>query len=117
MRLVCDGRDVAPLELAETVGARMRGLLGRDGIDGALLLRPANNVHTVGLRFPIDVAYVDPDLQVLHTATMVPHRLALPVWGARSVLEAEAGAFSRWGLREGSRLELRGGDGAGRGRA
>lgn len=106
MRLVCDGREVAPLEVADTALARMRGLLGREGIDGALLLRPANSVHTLGLGFPIDVAYLDGDLSVLRTAAMAPHRLAMPVWHARAVLEAEAGSFQRWGLTQGSQLEL-----------
>ena len=36
------GNDVlASLEVAESGAARRRGLLGRDGIDGALLLQPA----------------------------------------------------------------------------
>lgn len=39
--LACEGRLLAPLEEARTPLARMRGLLGRDGIDGALLLAPA----------------------------------------------------------------------------
>ena len=37
------------------------GLLGRDGIEGALLLRPARSVHTLGMRFAIDVAFCDAD--------------------------------------------------------
>ena len=45
----------------------MRGLLGRDGIDGAMLLRPARSVHSVGMRFPIDVAFCDQDLVVVRT--------------------------------------------------
>lgn len=85
---------------------RLRGLLGRDGIDGALLLRPADSVHTVMMRFAIDVAYLDADLVVLRTATMRPNRLGPVVWGCRAVLEAEAGAFDRWGLGPGSRLDV-----------
>jgi uncharacterized membrane protein (UPF0127 family) len=30
-----------------------------------------------------------------------------PVWRARGVIEAEAGAFSRWGLDVGDTLDLR----------
>ncbi len=105
-RLAVDDRDVAAVELAEDARARSKGLLGRDGIDGALLLRPAMQVHTVRMRFPIDVAFCDRDLVVLRTATMRPWRCSRFVLRARSVVEAEAGQFARWGLRAGSRLAI-----------
>ena len=89
------------IERATTRRARRRGLLGRDGIDGALLLTPARSVHTFGMRFDIDVAYLDADGVVVDVAPMKRWRLGLPRWRARSVLEAEAGAFERWGLRVG----------------
>lgn len=94
------------VEIADDARSRSRGLLGRDGIDGAILLRPAMQVHTVRMRFPIDVAFCDRDLVVLRTATMRPGRFSRFVLRARSVLEAEAGAFERWGLRVGSRLAV-----------
>jgi len=105
--LVLDGRVLATLEVAETRRARGRGLLGRDGIEGALLLRPARSVHTVGMRFPIDVAHLDGDLTVLRTATMVPNRVGRVVWRSRGVLECEAGTLDRWGVKVGDRLEVR----------
>lgn len=105
--LVLDGRVLATLDVAETRRARGKGLLGRDGIEGALLLQPARSVHTFGMHFAIDVAYIDADLTVLKITTMVPHRLGLPVWRARGVIECEAGALAGWGVRVGDRLELR----------
>jgi uncharacterized protein len=94
--------------MAPTRRARARGLLGRDGIDGALMLSPSRAVHTLGMRFAIDVAYCDGDLKVLRVVTMPRHRLSLPVWRARAVIEAEAGAFARWNLRPGDQLEVKG---------
>ncbi|WP_161164592.1 DUF192 domain-containing protein, partial [Streptomyces sp. SID5910] len=91
-----DGRAVVPLEVAASYRARTRGLLGRDGIDGALLLTPAGSVHTFGMRFPIDVAYLDRRLTVIAVRTMPPGRLGLPRLRARHVLEAEAGAMAGW---------------------
>jgi len=96
-----------PLELAESRRARRRGLLGRDGIEGALLLTPASAVHTMGMRFAIDVAYLDRKLRVLAVRTMRPGRIGLPRFGARHVLEAEAGTMERWGLRPGVRVTVR----------
>ncbi|MFB6898646.1 DUF192 domain-containing protein [Streptomyces hydrogenans] len=90
-----------PVEVAASYRARRRGLLGRDGVAGAMLLTTANSVHTFGMRFPIDVAYLDRRLRVLAVVTMRPGRLGLPRPRARHVLEAEAGAMAGWGLRPG----------------
>lgn len=105
--LVRDGEVLASLEVPDGVLARGRGLLGRDSLDGAMLIK-AKGVHTVGMRFPIDVAWVDKSMTVLTTATLVPFRIGLPRLRARWVLEARAGAFEQWRLRPGDELELKG---------
>jgi uncharacterized membrane protein (UPF0127 family) len=103
------GNDVlASVEVAETFRARLVGWIGRRDLDGALVLRPARSVHTLGVRFPIDVAYCDADLVVLRTVTLPRRRFDRPVWKARVVVEAPAGAFERWKLVPGDQLELRG---------
>ncbi len=107
MRLEADGRDVAPVELLTTRRERGRGLLGRDGVDGAVLLDPCRSVHTLGMRFAIDVAFCDADGVVLRCATLRPNRLGPTIWRARTVLEAEAGALERWGIAVRSRLVVR----------
>ena len=98
---------MSSLRLADSPGTRTRGLMGRDGLEGAILLRPARSVHTLGVRFPIDVAYLDDDLTVLRTKRMEGLRVGRPVRRACSVLEAEAGSFERWGLIVGDVLEVR----------
>ncbi|MGP4002727.1 DUF192 domain-containing protein [Streptomyces sp. 8N706] len=95
-----------PLEIAASYRARTRGLLGRDGIEGALLLTPAGSIHTFRMRFTIDVAYLDRGLRVIAVRTMKPGRLGLPRLRSRHVLEAEAGAMADWGLRAGSVVEI-----------
>ena len=101
------GRDAAvPVEIAATYGPRRRGLLGRDGIDGAMLLTPCNSVHTFRMRFAIDVAYLDRELRVIDIRTMGPGRLGRPRLRARHVLEAEAGAMAGWGVVTGARLTI-----------
>lgn len=106
--LIRDGEVLATLEIAGTRQARRRGLLGRDGLEGALLLRPGRAVHTLGMRFPIDVAYCDAELRVRSVRTMVPWRIGAPRPRSRAVVEAEAGAFARWGLSVGDLLEVKG---------
>ena len=103
--LLRDGEVLASLEVADQRAARRRGLLGRDGIEGALLLVPARSVHSIGMRFPIDVAWLDADLAVLSTARLARNRMTRPRLRAHSVLEAESGSFARWGLQVGDQLE------------
>jgi len=105
--LLRDGDVLAAAEVADGLGARARGLLGRDDFDGAMILPHTRSVHTVGMRFAIDVAFCDRDLVVVGVVHMPPMRLALPRRRGRTVVEARAGAFERWGLRVGDRLELR----------
>lgn len=105
--LVLDDRVLATLEVAGSRRARGRGLLGRDGIEGALLLAPARSVHTVGMRFAIDVAHLDAEHQVLRVTTMMPNRIGLVVWRSKAIIECGAGALARWGVHVGDRLELR----------
>lgn len=106
--LLRDGDVLASLETARSLGARARGLLGRDRFGGALLIPHTRSVHTIGMRFPIDVAFVDGELTVLSTQTVSRHRMTRLHLGARHVVEAEAGAFERWGLRAGDQLEIKG---------
>ena len=100
---------LASVEVARSRSERRRGLTGRDGLDGALLLERCRWVHTMGMRFALDVAYLDGDGNVLKTVRMARWRIGLPVPGARSVVEAQAGAFGRWGVHVGDHLELRDG--------
>lgn len=106
--LVRDDLVLATVEVASSRRARARGLLGRDGIEGALLVQPARSIHTFGMRFPIDVAFCDAELRVLRVLTLRPGRVTRPVLRCRSVLEAEAGMLSRWGVGVGDVLEIRG---------
>ncbi|WP_190155009.1 DUF192 domain-containing protein [Streptomyces litmocidini] len=95
-----------PLEVAASYRARRRGLLGRDGIAGALLIVRTNSVHTFGMRFPIDVAHLDGSFTVRSVVTMRPGRLGMIRPRGRHVLEAEAGAMAEWGLEPGVRVRV-----------
>ncbi len=105
--LLRDGEVLAALEVAETREERMTGLLGRQGIDGAILLRPARSVHSVGMAFTIDVAFCTKELVVLRTICLRPSRMTRPSLRGGCVIEAESGAFERWKLSPGDELEVR----------
>ena len=76
-------------------------------MEGALVLDHTRCVHTVGMKFAIDVAHVDAAGTVLRISHLRPYRMGAFVRAASWMIEAEAGAFQRWGLRVGDQLELR----------
>jgi uncharacterized membrane protein (UPF0127 family) len=104
--LLRNGDVLAAAEVAASPVDRWVGLLGRDSLEGVLVLPRTRAVHTLGLRFPIDVAFLDRSLRVVDLCTMPPWRLGRPRWCAL-VIEARAGAFERWRLQRGDVLELR----------
>jgi len=75
---------------ADTPFARLRGLLGRLHLrsDEAIWVVPSLGVHTIGLRFPIDVIYLDADSRVIRVIEHLPPlRIAPVLIQAASVLE------------------------------
>jgi len=106
--LLRDGEVLASVEVASSLAARSRGLLGKKSYEGAMLLRHTRSVHSIGMHFAMDVAFLTGDLHVIGTATVPPYRIALPRRGGRAVLEAQAGAFERWKLAPGDQLEIKG---------
>jgi uncharacterized protein len=95
--------------LAETPLTRLRGLLGRAGLERGegILLRPASSIHMWFMRFAIDAVFLDRDDRVLRIAAdLRPWRLA-GCRGAKAVVELAAGECARVGLREGDTLVVR----------
>ena len=81
--------------------------MGREQCEGGLHLAGARAVHTAGVKFPLDVAFLSEDLVVMQMVRVAPWRIALPRPGARSVLQTEAGALERWGVRVADQLDIR----------
>lgn len=106
--LVHEGTVLASLERADTVRSRVVGLLGRSEFEGALLIDKTKSVHTLGMRFPIDVAFCDEDMRVLRIVTMPQHRVSKIEFAAKCVVETEAGRFRHWKVEPGDQLEIRG---------
>jgi uncharacterized membrane protein (UPF0127 family) len=92
--------------LAETMFARLRGLLGRNGLSSGegMLLRPAASVHTAFMRFSIDVVFLDREDRVVKVAADLRPWRVVACRGARTVLELPAGEADRRGLRPGVSL-------------
>jgi uncharacterized protein len=92
--------------VAESPSSRLRGLLGRRGLEAGegLLLRPASAIHTWFMRFPIDAVFLAEDGTVVRVAGSLRPWRAASRRGAREVLELAAGECERRGLEPGDRL-------------
>ncbi len=81
---------------AGTSESRRHGLLGREGLEPGegLYIVPCQWVHMFGMRFPIDVLFLDRQGKVvgLHHS-LRPNRLSKLVWRAEGVLELPAGVL------------------------
>lgn len=106
--LVRDDDVLAVAEVAATRRQRVRGLMGRDDVEGALVIHPCKQVHTIGMRFPIDVAFCSRAGVVLHECTIRPWRVSRLVLRSAFVIEAREGSFERWKLRAGDIVEIKG---------
>lgn len=112
MRLLNTSKNlviVNNLERAESLFARLKGLLGRTSLacDSALWIDECSSIHTFFMRFAIDVVFVDSSLKVKKVFTDIqPWRIILPVWGARSVIEFAAGVTTKMQIKSGDQLNV-----------
>lgn len=96
--------DVESLELATTAKERLRGMLFRDPDDVTRLLIPCHDIHTFGMRYPLDVAFISREGQVLEVHRNVATMRRLKHKDASLVAER----FSRDGewLKEGDVIRI-----------
>lgn len=99
------------VDRCDTAATRAKGLLGRDSLgpgEGVWIV-PCSMVHMFFMRFPIDVVFLDRELEVRRvTRALKPWRVSPWVLSAHSVLELGAGA-AEGRLAPGDVLELRDG--------
>jgi uncharacterized membrane protein (UPF0127 family) len=102
------------VEEANSALARGRGLMGREALaPGAGLLIGAGPlismmwIHTFFMRFPLDLVFLNRAGRIVRIMPNVkPWRIAPPVFGARCVLELEAGAAQRTSSSRGDEIRL-----------
>ena len=85
---------------------RMRGLLGRPQLneDEGLIINPCSSIHTAGMRYPIDLVFLDRNWIIIKTVTALkPWRMAACP-AASMVLELPTGSGGRLRLETGLQL-------------
>ena len=96
------------IECADGSLTRLVGLLGRRGLNAGegLWIRPSSGVHTVGMRFTIDVVGLDAAMRVVKVwPALRPYRFSSISMKVRSVLELAAGEIPARALQVGHQLE------------
>lgn len=104
-RLPVDGFPACRLVLAARMTSRLRGLLMSPASDAVLMLAPCRDIHTFGMRYAIDVAFVDETGTVLRSCRDVMPKRRLHDARASAVLERFAVPREVW-FEEGDRLEI-----------
>lgn len=86
---------------ANTFFSRLRGLLGRRKLEKneALHIKPCSDVHTFGMKYDLDVVFLDHDGVVIRIDTLAPNRWSI-CRGAHSVLEFSAGCAQLNGYKQ-----------------
>src|SRR5262249_17348021 len=99
------------LRVADTHWSRMRGLLGTGSLEpgAGLWIVPCQQVHMFGMRYAIDVVFLDAAGRVLATVpTLRPWPVSPGVRAARGVLGLPAGPVGRLGVRPGMDVAITG---------
>ena len=96
------------MEVADTSPKRNKGLLGRNSLapGEALWIVPCDSVHTFGMRFPIDLIYLDRNNRIKKLCLEVPAWRVSACLTAHSIIELPAGTIRDTGTRAGDVLEF-----------
>lgn len=100
------------VQIATTAHVRRIGLLEHDRLEmGHALGIPARAwipfiaIYTFGMKFPIDVLFLDSHNKVIRCSTMPPNRIAW-AWGARMVVETAVGTIEQSRTQKGDAIEF-----------
>lgn len=104
-----DGQCVVPRTwLADTPWSRLRGLLGRAPLrpdaEEALLLSPCGAVHTLGMRYALDIIFLDKAGRVLDFHAALPPGRMRHCRGAWRTVELSSGGLARLQPQTGEEL-------------
>ena len=99
------------VRFARTHWSRLVGLLGTAAGEftkgTGLWIEPSHGVHTLGMRFPIDVIYLSGDKRVVHMErSLRPWRIAPVSMQTASVLELPGSTLERTGTAVGDEIEI-----------
>ena len=95
-------------DIADTSKKRKTGLLKHTGLEAGegLWITPCEAVHTIGMKFPIDVLFLDKKRRVLKIRHSMPRWRMAASLRAHSVLELPSGTAAATQTVAGDQLEF-----------
>lgn len=96
-------------EMADNFYKRLIGLTDRSVLaeSEALILTPCNSIHTFGMKFMIDVVFLDSELKICHfISNMKKYRISAIMLSAKYVVELHAGLIDRLNIQMGDQIIL-----------
>jgi uncharacterized membrane protein (UPF0127 family) len=97
------------VRIADNFLTRLVGLLKRShlGPEEALWLMPSKGIHTIGMKFPIDVVFLSRDFHVLGLISgMLPNRISSVHLRGFSVVELPNGTIKKSQTEIGDQFEI-----------
>ena len=95
--------------MADSFFRRLRGLLGRSGLPSGwcMVLKPCRSIHTMFMRFSLDILFVDRQYRVVAMVSdMPPFRFTRSISQSYLVIEFPASFLKSTGTVPGDLIEL-----------
>jgi len=88
------------IDFANNSFSRMKGLMFKNTINKGLLLKPANSIHTLFMKFPIDVVYIDKSSKIIKVSkNMKPWKISNIVLKSHAILELPEGTINKYRIK------------------
>ena len=102
--LVYNLEIIAEVFIADSFTKRFLGYMFRKKPHyEAILIKPCNSIHTFFMKFPIDVLFIDENMEVLKKIDgLKPGKIIMPQKKCKMVIEGREGMFKN--IKEGKRL-------------
>lgn len=93
-------------KITQTAWERLRGLLAHPSLDGneALLIAPCSSVHMFGMRYALDIAYLNKTGKVIKIVPSLRPMAISMCFGAASTLEMPVNSLSKHNIQKGDVL-------------
>lgn len=100
--------NVLEISVADTFLSRLKGLLGTAELadNQGLLLCNCNSIHMIGMRYALDIVYLDKNRVILKIVENLNPWQVSCCWFAKDTLEVKSGTIQRLSWRVGDQLQL-----------